>query len=173
MSQRTITTDNLTDREVSESTHYHVTITDAPTGSRSVGDKYELDLTAESHDALIAMLTGKTAEFHKYMRRFVDGSPATGRTRGTSTRGTSRPATASNESPDETKRAREFLKASGHTATTVKEWGRANGLSEHVKDGPGVMPSVLVVAYAKAHDMPESPASTPEPPATDPPADTK
>lgn len=170
MSQRTITTDNLTDREVTESTHYHVTITDAP-GSRSVGDKYELDLTAESHDALVAMLTGKTVEFHKYMRRFVDGSKATGKSVPRST--SPRTATASTESPDETKRAREFLKSSGHAATTVKEWGRASGLSEFVKDGPGVMPSALVVAYARAHGMPESPAPVTDPPVTDPPADAK
>jgi hypothetical protein len=157
MSQRTITTDNLTDREVTESTHYHVTITDAP-GTRQAGDKYEIDLTAESQAALVAMLTGKTDEFHKYMRRFVDGATVSKRTRSAAPRN-SAPSDSGNA--DDSKRAREFVKASEFKAPAIKEWGRANG--HEVKDGPGVLPSALMIAFAKAHGMPETPANSPEP----------
>lgn len=157
MSQRTITTDDMTLRESTDSTHYFVTVSDSA-GART-GDKYEIDLSTESHAAFVALLTGKTEEFHKYMRRYVvtDSGPGR-RTRGTSP--TPRPQSASNENPEETKRARQFVKDGNHGAPVIKTWGRDNGLSEFVKDGPGVLPGALVVAFAKAHGMPDAPADT-------------
>ena len=75
MSQRTITTDDLTGREAPETAHYHLAVTDTP-GSRTIGDKYEIDLSPESHAAFVALLTGQTAEFHAYMSRIITPAPA-------------------------------------------------------------------------------------------------
>lgn len=158
MGKRTSLYDNLTGREVTDATEYVVTI--APNGSRSSGSKYEeIVLTAESYAALVAVFSDKTDEFHKYMRRYLSDGSGKRAPRGT---GTSPRSSTADSNGDETKRAREFVKTNNHKAPAIKEWGTANGLSEFVKSGPGVIPGTLVVAFAKAHGMPET---APEPPA--------
>ncbi len=160
MSQRTPPTiDDLTGREVTDATHYHVTVTDGP-GSKSAGDKYEIDLSADSHAAFDAMLTGNTAEFHAVMRKLLGAPAASGKSKPRST-GTRPASTAPAGDAAEIKRAREFNKAGGFEPATVKAWGREHG--HDVKDGPGSTPSALVLEFAKAHGMPDaSPATAPE-----------